>query len=58
MEEGDLECQDFILIGHREPWRVMEKVLAELGFEKANLDVCWQDPQKGWSRGSFSLYFS
>lgn len=50
---------DFTLRGHWESWRVMEqKVLAELGFEKTNLEVCWQDPQRGWSQGSSSLYLS
>lgn len=47
------------LKGHRESWKVLEQnVLAELGFGKTNLGVCWQDIERGWSRGSFSLYLS
>lgn len=40
------------LKGHRESWRVLEQnVLAELGFGKTNLGVCWQDIERGWSQG-------
>lgn len=53
---GGLECQDFILRGHRGSWRVTEPtVLVRLGFEEINLDVSWQDPQRGGVRGP-SLY--
>lgn len=40
------------LKGHRESWKVLEqKVLAELGFVKTNLGVCWRDIQRGWNQG-------
>lgn len=45
--------------GCGEPWRDLEqKGLTEPSFEKSNGGVCWQDPQREWSRRSFSLYLS
>lgn len=46
--EGGPECQDYILKAMGSQKALQHKVLAELGFEKTNLSMCWQDPQRGW----------
>lgn len=51
--EGVLEYQDFILMGHGESEGNRAEGAGELGFGKMNLDVYWQDPQRGWSQGVF-----